>query len=89
MLYGQDPRQPTSTCLSQERTQYMVDIDDYRIHLTCGLSECWKIASENVKIAQSRQKKFYDRNAKQKSISVGDSDDPYAAGSYWQELEAS
>ena len=63
----------------------MVDVDDYRTHLTCGLSECWRIASENVKIAQSRQKKFYDRNAKQKSILVGDRVTPQeATGKNWK-----
>ena len=72
LLYGRDPRQPTATCLSHERTPYMVDIDDYRTQLTCGLSECWKIAAEQVKTAQLHQKKYYDRKSKQKEISVGD-----------------
>ena len=50
----------------------MVDVDNYRTQLTCGLSECWKIAAEHVKSAQSRQKKYYDRKSKQKEVSVGD-----------------
>ena len=35
LLYGRDPRQPTATCLTQERTPYMVDVEDYRTQLTC------------------------------------------------------
>ena len=50
----------------------MVDVEDYRTQLTCGLSESWKIAAEQIKSAQSRQKKYYDRGSKQKDISVGD-----------------
>ena len=50
----------------------MVDVDNYRTQLTCGLSECWKIAAEHVKSAQSRQKKYYDHKLKQKEVSVGD-----------------
>ena len=50
----------------------MVDIDDYRTQLTCGLSESWKIAAEQVKTAQLQQKKYYDLKSKQKEISVGD-----------------
>ena len=82
--------QPTATCLTQERTLYMVDVDDHRTQLTCGLSECWKIAAEHVKSAQSRQKKYYDRKSKQKGISVGrSSDDPYVSWSNREGMEAS
>ena len=41
----------------QLRTPSMVDVDDYRIQLTCGLSECWEKAAEQVKMAQLHQKK--------------------------------
>ena len=50
----------------------MVDVDNNCAQLTCGLSECWKIAAEHVKSVQSRQKKYYDRKSKQKEITVGD-----------------
>ena len=69
LLYGRDPKQPTATYLSHERIPYMVDIDDYRTQLTCGLSEDWKIAAEQVKTAQLQ---YYDQKSKQKEISVGD-----------------
>ena len=72
LLYGRDARVPTEAALSTVRTEYQVDIDDYKSELVYGLSESWKIAREQIKKAQKRQKRQYDRRARPKDIRVGD-----------------
>ena len=71
LLYGRDPALPTSDTLSRERTPYMVDLDDYKLDLTTGLADAWKLAQENIKVAQERQKLTYDRSAKECTVKVG------------------
>lgn len=66
-----DPALPTLDALSRERTPYMVDLDDYKTDLHTGLSSAWKLAQENIKIAQTRQKITYDRTAKEPTLKVG------------------
>ena len=72
LLYGRDARVPTEAALSTVRTAYQVDIDDYKSELVYGLSESWKIAQEQIKKAQKRQKRQYDHRARPKDIRVGD-----------------
>ena len=72
LLYGRDPRLPTQTALDQPRTEYLVDMDDYRTELVSNLSSAWKAANENVGIAQSKQKKYYDLHSKDPKYRVGD-----------------
>lgn len=72
LLYGRDPRVPTETALSQPRTAYMVDLDDYKTEFVCNLSDAWKIAQENIKVAQTRQKSQYDKKSKESTYKVGD-----------------
>ena len=72
LLYGRDARVPTEAALSTVRTAYQVDIDDYKSELVYGLSKSWKIAQEQIKKAQKRQKRQYDRRARPKDIRVGD-----------------
>ena len=56
---------------SRERTPYMVDLDDYKLDLTTGLADAWKLAQENIKVAQERQKLTYDRSPKECTVKVG------------------
>ena len=53
LLYGRDPRIPTESALSQPRTVYTVDVDDYKTEFVSSLSDAWKIAQENIKVAQN------------------------------------
>ena len=71
LLYGCDPALPTSDTLSRERTPYMVDLDDYKLDLTTGLADAWKLAQENIKVAQEQQKLTYDWSAKECTVKVG------------------
>ena len=72
LVYGRDPRIPTSTVLSQQKSVYEVDIDDYKREAVLNLSQAWKLAQGNIKRAQEQQKKKYDRNAKDVNLNIGD-----------------
>lgn len=49
-----------------------MDLDDYKTSLVESLSEAWGLAQAEVKKAQNRQKKYYDRRAKEPKFQVGD-----------------
>ena len=72
MFYGRDPRLPLGEILSQPSTPYMVDIDDYRTELVSGLSDAWKLAGEQVKLAQQRQKFQYEKKSEELNLKQGD-----------------
>ena len=72
LLYGRDPQLPTETALTQSRTPYMIDVDDYKTEMVTSLSDAWKIAQENIKVAQTKQKTQYDKKSKEPTFSVGD-----------------
>ena len=71
LVYGWDPVLPMLDTLSPEHTAYMVDLDDYKTELPTGLNSTRKLAQENIQIAQQRQKKTYDRTAKESTLAVG------------------
>ena len=71
LLFGRDARLPTETALSQPRTLYQIDLEDYRTEVVAGLSEAWELARTKVK-AQKRQKDQYDRNATAPQYKIGD-----------------
>ena len=56
LLYGRDPRVPTSTVLSSQRSAYVVDTDDYKTELVAGLSEAWQLARANIERAQQQKR---------------------------------
>ena len=72
LLYGRDPRVPTSTVLTSQRNPYTIDIDDYKSELAVNLSQTWKLAQDNIKVAQKRQKIQYDKKTHDVSLKVGD-----------------
>ena len=72
LLHGRDPRIPTETVLSFNRSPYAVDIEDYKVELCSSLSSAWKLAQGNIKRAQTTQKRCYDQSAKKVSIKPGD-----------------
>jgi len=71
LLYGRDPQLPTEAALSQPKTRYQVDLDDYKTKLFGSLSHAWELARSQVKKAQQKQK-YYDRNAKEPRFKEGD-----------------
>ena len=72
LVYGRDARLPTETVLSYQRNPYMVDVNDYKTELLSSLSVAWKLAADNIRVAQSRQKKYYDRSTEDVKLTVGD-----------------
>ena len=72
LLYGRDPRLPTDSVLNYVKSPYVVDVDDYKTAMTIALSEAWKTAQENIKSAQEKQKRNYDRHSKESHYEVGD-----------------
>ena len=72
LLYGRDPRLPTGTELDTARTEYLVDVDDYRTELVMSMAKAKKIALENICRAQRKQKQFYDRHAGEAKFKVGE-----------------
>ena len=71
-MYGQDARLPTKTALSQPKTPYQVDIQDYRTELVSHLSDAWNLAQGNIAKAQTKQKRNYDRGSKELKLQKGD-----------------
>ena len=47
-------------------------MDDYRTAVTIALSEAWKTAQENIRSAQEKQKRNYDRYSKESQYEIGD-----------------
>ena len=63
LVYGRDPRIPTSTVLTQMQSVYQVDVDDYKSEFVFNLSQAWDLARANIDQAQKRQKTQYDKKA--------------------------
>uniref|UniRef100_A0A1X7UR29 Integrase catalytic domain-containing protein n=1 Tax=Amphimedon queenslandica TaxID=400682 RepID=A0A1X7UR29_AMPQE len=72
LLYGRDARVPGDETLSQRRSPYMVDVDDYKSELMISLTEAWDIARSSISKAQKAQKKQRDKEVRVKPIRVGD-----------------
>ena len=72
LLYGRDPHLPTEEASSPPQTRQVLDIDDYRSELTTGFSEAWKLAQDNVRNAQQKQKRQHDRRAKEPKFCKGE-----------------
>ena len=66
------PRLPTSTALEMVNPAYLVDMEDYKTEFLVSLSKAHKIALENIRKAQTKQKEFYDRHAGDPKFRVGD-----------------
>lgn len=49
---------------------YQIDVEDYRLELTHGLTIAWKLARQNIGKAQVHRKECYDRRAKEPRFNV-------------------
>ena len=72
LVYGRDPRLPTTSTMELPRPEYTVDLDDYKSELVTCLVKAHEDAREQIKKAQVRQKKFYDMHAKEPAYKVGE-----------------
>ncbi len=72
LLYGRDPRLPTELQLDAPSTRIEYDLDTYKGEVATRLQEAWKLAQDQVKKAQKRQKSAFDRQARQPVYSVGE-----------------
>ena len=71
-LYGRDPHIPSEAVLNQPSSPYVVDVSDYTVDLMSSLSTAWTLAWERIQVAQVRQKRQYDRGAKDHRFKVED-----------------
>ena len=71
LLYGRDAQFHTEAALTHPKTQYQVDLDDYKTELVGSLSQAWELAHAQVKKAQQKQK-YYDLHAKESKFQQGD-----------------
>ena len=47
-------------------------MDDYKLELASSLANAWRVASENLKKCQTRQKQQYEKRTTTKSVKPGD-----------------
>ncbi len=55
-----------------QRNPHSSGIDDYKSELVAHLSEAWQGARENIKGAQVKQKRQYDRRTRKADVKPGD-----------------
>lgn len=72
MLYGREPVLPCEQTVTQPKTKYQVDLQDYTDELTAYMSDAWSFARDNIQKAQRKQKQQYDRKSKLLDLKVGD-----------------
>ena len=72
LLFGRNPRLPTESVLTQPRSMYTIDLDDYKTALVSHLGSAWEAARANIQSAQEKQKRYYDQKSRESSFSVGD-----------------
>jgi len=72
LLYGRDPRLPTPAALCPSLVRDDVNLREHGVELATRMSAAWEEARKNVKNAQKKQKKYYDRRAQDSLLTVGD-----------------
>ncbi len=70
LMYGRDPRLPIDVSLLKAQETFL-DTDDYRGVLAERFLDARKLVSDNIQLAQQRQKEHYDKNAKEVNYTVG------------------
>ena len=72
LLYGRDPYLPTENTLSVPVARCTLDVGSYQEKLVTSLGEAWEVAREQIKRAQERQHRNYNRHAQPAPLHVGD-----------------
>ena len=53
LLHGRDARLPSELVLNQQPCPYTVDLTDYKTEFVSNLSNAWRLAKENIVVAQT------------------------------------
>ncbi|XGW30756.1 hypothetical protein V3C99_009594 [Haemonchus contortus] len=75
LLYGHDPIYPSMLIPSKHLSPYIVDYDNYKTELLCGLKLARECINENAKSYREKMKLAYDRRyktAKSVTFKTGD-----------------
>jgi len=72
LLCGRDPRLPTPAALCLSLVRDDVNLREHGVELATRMSAAWEEARKDVKKAQKKQKKYYDRIAWDSLLTVGD-----------------
>lgn len=72
LMFGREPRLPIEAALNWKPNPYMVDVSSYLIDLKKFLTNSWNLTRTNLTIAQERQKKQYNKNARDFNFEIGD-----------------
>ena len=72
LLYGRDALLPVEETLSPAPCRSAIDISDYKCEVQQSMQESWDLARENIKKAQKRQKKAYDRRCREPTFRAGE-----------------
>ena len=72
LLHGWEPVLPTETAVLQPRTPYQINFADYSAELVANLSDAWAVAHQNIKGAQVKQKRQFDKKSKPSPLKVDD-----------------
>ena len=71
LLYGRDPRLPTSLDMDVDSPREQMNLCAYTIETTERLREAWQSAQSSIQQAQARQKLYYDSSAKKPQYQLG------------------
>ena len=72
LLFGHDSRLPTETALTAPVHRAEVDIITYNEEVIQGLTNAWRLAQSQVRMAQDKQKRVHDQHAAAPSFRVDD-----------------
>ena len=72
MLYGHDPKLPTTAALNPPVDRVTLNLADYQTEVTIRMSNAWESTKVAIKRAQKQQKTQYDKREKDPKVSVGD-----------------
>ena len=68
MLYGREAVLPIERALTHPRTKYQVNLEDYCDELVAHSSDAWKMAHDNIRSAQTKQKQQYDKRSVESQV---------------------
>ena len=72
LLYGRDPKLPTTAALNPPVDRVELNLADYQTEVAIRMSNAWESAKVAIKKAQKQQKTQYDKRARDPKLSIGD-----------------
>ena len=73
LLYGRNPRLPTTATLDAPVDRITLDLESYHSEVASRLSAAWDTARAAISKAQKHQKHHHDKRANDPKVSIGDS----------------